>query len=101
MLKLPLVLDIDVTQEDIDNGVRSDCASCPVARAINLRLAEYGVRAHVGPFMISLWNIDKGGRLTGSRVVQVSTPSRAYRALAMFDLGETITPFTFRLALRK
>lgn len=36
-----LELDVEVTQDDIDQGVARDCYECPGARAINRALEEF------------------------------------------------------------
>lgn len=78
---------LEVTQEDIDSGVMVDGERCMVARC----LARYfpGHKLLVGSFWIR-WFSD-------TEVVRLLLPSYVADKILMFDLGKTVTPFSFEL----
>lgn len=81
-------IKIDVTQEDIDSGLRGSCHDCPVARAILGVLAPLNV-VLVGTTYISLEK--PGCRWTGRSTKKIS------KFIQQFDSGILVKPFSFSL----
>lgn len=82
-----MIVTIDVTRDDIDQGVRTDCMQCPVARAIRRALGlDYDVS--VGPSDMDL------GQHT---YLSVLTPAHAAAFMGHFDAGHPVAPFRFEL----
>ncbi len=76
---------IEVTAEDIENGDRSACETCPIARAA----ARAGLEmVNVGRHTIS-WGPSWRNR-------RALPPAACSFAIA-FDLGEPVQPFAFDL----
>lgn len=87
------LLVVEVTQEDIDNGVPANGSGCPIARALH-RLGFIGVS--VGCRSVTWFDPSHG--------VQMSRlPREAIRFVRAFDLGASsflsYRPFTFALQL--
>lgn len=78
---------INVTQRDIDRGVRSTLTSCPIALAIKRRVVEDSTVA-VTQFAV----------LYGT-FMSSPFPYRATQFIYHFDLGKPVKPFTFTLEL--
>ncbi len=83
---------VRVTQEDIDEGVRGDCAGCPVARAL-LRTVPGILAAHVSTGHVDL------EMYVAPDFVDIPLPSIAVTAIAEFDAGYPMSPFDFDLPL--
>jgi hypothetical protein len=81
------VVRINVTQADIDEGVRCDSFSCPIARAAQRVL---GLEVSVTPRSIK----DHGTFLLGK------LPPRAAAFVHNFDLSNPVKPFAFSVTLR-
>lgn len=76
-------MKVIVTQEDIDNGDRTQSARCPIALAIS---RAYGIK-----------NIAVGmDRVTGMSKTRW-LPIEAQNFVLAFDNGEPVEPFEFRL----
>lgn len=88
---------IQVTQEDISEGIKNDCYSCAIARAIN---------RHLGPD----YQADVAGRYSGvlaitygdRRICQWMQHMQHIAATLIpwinaWDKGEPVQPFSFRL----
>ena len=86
---------ITVTQEDINQGVRRKCDSCPIALAINriLRM-EYksSCFAHV-----YIKNRETGGVIYRT----IPLPDIAFNFILNFDRKEEVYPITFTLDIPK
>jgi len=75
---------IEVTAEDIKNGVFTDCRSCPVALALD---------RHTGDW----WSV---GTSTATRIetgARFLLPPSACRWIHNFDCGDPVEPFSFEL----
>lgn len=96
---------IHVTQEDIEHGVKGECAACPVARAVD---RETGKWSYVGGSCITvyetlnealrpkpLFRTDAEFKLHGKK--RYDTPRSATRFINRFDTGEPVKPFNFYL----
>lgn len=75
---------IEVTQEDIDHGVRGSCKECPIARAMQRAGFKF---PRVNRY--SAWWFFPYG--------QCDLPDIAQRAVRRFDLGHGMSPFAFDL----
>lgn len=83
---------IEVTQEDIDHGVRTSCHSCPVARAARraaLRATGRRIAVDVAP-----WDI----RFGRDYFVERPLPNAAQQFIKLFDLRHAVRPFSFEIA---
>lgn len=87
-------IKVEVTAEDIANGVRGSCRNCPVALAIDraLKLDEYE-SANVGK---RDWIIDNGERGQRDRIL----PRAARYFIREFDSGGWAKPFTFNIRMK-
>ena len=75
---------VDVTQEDIENGVAEDCLSCPIAialeRATNKKWAVGSEEVCPNDFIGPVYRL----------------PQSARRFINRFDSGGVVKPFRFR-----
>lgn len=78
-------MKIEVTQQDIDSGKKSDTSCCPVALAM--------ARA-VEPLRVSV--ITKWASIDGR---YHSLPPEVTTFIKRFDIGGAVDPFTFELQL--
>lgn len=77
---------IEVTQQDIDKGIRGNSCACPVAWAIRSAIGDGDIEIRVGEDLITVGN------------AQVPVPKIAYRFIRAFDYGlYSVEPFTFTL----
>jgi hypothetical protein len=81
-------LEIQVSQEDIDRGIREDSARCVVARAIARTIPD-ATRIEVDTQAI---RFTSGGK----RLIYL-TPWTAQNYVVAFDAGDEIKPFEFRI----
>lgn len=89
-----MVVTIDVTAEDIAEGKQIICTACPVARAINRRLAP-GWEAAVGSGEYVLDPETWSDHCS----VEGLLPPAASEFILAFDLGRPVAPFSFQLDL--
>ncbi len=82
---------IEVTQEDIDNGNRGACCTCPIALA-SKRTAEA-----VAGFPLSVQAGSGCVRFYRVGSVLRSTPTIAGDFMYAFDHGRKVRPFSFEL----
>lgn len=87
-------MKINVTQRDIDSGLRNDCTLCPVARAIKRRL---GKSKSVQVFETSIDIYNSKDRLEK----QYNIPELAQLFIKNFDTGCPVGPFSFTLNLKE
>jgi hypothetical protein len=78
---------IEVTQQDIDNGVQCSSVRCPIALAAQRQIGCRWVS--VGPNHLD----------TGHKRVPLPANARAFEYA--FDLGDPVQPFSFEIALDK
>ena len=76
---------IEVTQEDIDHGIRNDCTECPVALAIKRASGNW-----FGVIVLVLNGICVRGRT-------YRTPRQVAQFIQAYDRGESVGPITFTL----
>lgn len=84
-----MLVKIQVTQEDINNGIKFKCESCPVALAIK-RLLKPNVKVLVGDIISFMTN-------DSSEWKDVVTPERVWDFLVQFDNKRPVQPFSFEL----
>ena len=77
---------IEVTQEDIDKGVKENCVKCPVA--LSLRRLFPGE-----------WEVDVGDDAIYAGGNWYTPPDEAQEFIAKFDAGEPVAPFSFDVDL--
>ncbi len=81
---------INVTQEDIDNGLRTSSCKCPIARAAK---REFGLPALISPsFSLFL--------LKDYENILFSLPSSARDFINDFDGERPVKPFSFQISQR-
>ena len=79
---------IEVTQDDINNGKPHTCSSCPVALAIS-RTTNY--KAEVGLYIITLFNSK------GFSYRSIKIPADIRQFIKAFDSYMPVSPFSFEL----
>lgn len=79
-------MKIQVTQEDIDNGVRASCKFCPVASAIR--------RAFNNKAVVRTYNLDVS---INDKLILL--PLEAVDFILLFDAEVKVKPFEFELDL--
>lgn len=79
-------LKINVTKDDIRNGIPSMTTACPIARAFK-RVKILNVRVHNTSYKVK----DLTYRL----------PKKAQRFINDFDNGYFVEPFSFNVGIRK
>jgi hypothetical protein len=88
-------MKIQVTQEDIDQGIRGMCYACPVARAINRHLRE-GYFSAVGIILIEIEDAEQ------IQFHEIDTPEIAAEFIRRFDhlsIRCTVEPIEFDLCI--
>ena len=89
-----MLLNVDVTQADIDGGVRNSCTQCPIATAARRATGVPRLNfVYVYRTGIDIWN---GPR----RSHQFILPSIALGFMARFDRGKPVEPFSFQVEER-
>lgn len=88
-------MTIEVTQEDIDQGVRGDPRTCMVVRACN---RQAPVKDPDGWYAGSSWSFDPIVCLWHYRAqYRWPVPREVVDRMHAFDLGEKVEPFAFDL----
>jgi hypothetical protein len=89
-------IKVEVTQEDIDDGIPTDAESCPVALALRREFDVEGVCPiiRVTHRTVSITALD-GRRLEGR------LPDRARRFVNLFDDDSDVEPIAFNLRLTR
>lgn len=100
MIHAPTMLDlltdddkavtVSVTQEDIDEGVRGEPGTCPLARALNR--VYRGATVLVGTLHIAVYEADR------RQYVKTTTVELSHFVMD-FDHGLLVRPFSFRWIL--
>jgi len=87
-------LHVDVTQDDIENGLRGKGAACPIAIAVNRALKLEGVKIH--SIDINGENFDVDGATAYN--VSYCDPQRnhIFQFINDFDKEHFVQPFSFR-----
>ena len=86
-------MKIQVTQQDIDNGLKGLCTHCPVAlafkRVIQGGSVEVGDAAYIFPY-----NFD-------GPTVMITLPEFVHKFIRAFDSGNKVEPFEFECEVDK
>lgn len=80
---------VHVTQEDIDNGKRTDCKCCPIALAIGRIFPDSVIHVIRDIHVFSKTGID-------SKIYKHTDASRAF--VTRFDARDPVEPFEFELS---
>lgn len=83
-----MIVDVEVTQEDIASGKRYNSCQCPIAMATK-RAVGPGIDAYVGLGFADLWK--------ASKLVKIRLPESANKFVDAFDSGKPVEPATFPL----
>lgn len=86
-------LHINVTEQDIREGCRSEASNCPIALAGNRALREQGIDylyLNASPHFIAIHNDDEEAVFSCD-----SVPIDARVFMREFDSGEEVDPFEF------
>jgi hypothetical protein len=86
-----------VIQEDIDNGERQDCNTCPIA--ISLARVLPGLAAEVFPDEIVLWEEDEGFRGRPSYTADMSDDGQVF--IFAFDDAQPVEPLTLTVKFKR
>lgn len=87
---------INVTQEDINNGVKGSPRKCPVALAVQRQIPSARVFVQTGYYVKR--------KLFSSRQIDFKIPYQVGNRIVSFDFGhdfagEKMEPFTFQLEI--
>lgn len=85
-------ISVNVTQEDIDNGVRGDACNCPVALAIG--------RATEHKYVVMAWR-EILLTIKCNIVYRIDTPRYVSNFIESFDAKRNVCPFSFNLEFGK
>lgn len=93
------IIEVNVTQEDIDRGVRYNCTYCPIAKAM-YRLVAFDLTSNDNYLTIDncVRLIEARGYGSLSKYI-IKLPTIAHRFIAAFDLGYACEPFKFGLII--
>ena len=78
-------VEVKVTQSDIDNGVKNNCYSCPIALAIDRVVGRFHVSVNALSAKVGLWE------------GWWNTSSQQSRFIESYDKGYRVEPFSFTL----
>jgi hypothetical protein len=91
-------MTITVTQEDIDNGERWDCALCPVALALKRAIGKpVSVNADGGLTVVDYDLASDLASFTSYSPVIASHQDSVTEFIRKFDEGDDVEPFTFEV----
>ena len=93
-------VEIDVTQEHIEQGKRSNCAACPIALAITDMVKDF-VLVRVGAHEVRFGAANPDGYYSA---IEVSLPLEAQAFIRDYDKGElklspTLIALSFKLPI--
>jgi len=87
------MIEVDVTQEDINNGEQGKYRICPIALAVNRKLTNH--YCGVTPYDIFLYKKDTNGFVTC-----LDVPNKVTDFMLDFDTEKEVKPFKFNLDTR-
>lgn len=96
VIDIPDELTIEVTADDIQNGIRSDNCECAVARALK-RIPGVQPSAWV-EFGAASIEYDLDGQVYD---LTLTFPPEATEFIQAFDCGDPVRPFTFTAELEE
>ena len=82
-----MMITVEVTQEDIDHGVKGNCVKCPIAKAIGR--AAGNTDCGVGITRAHLYSGHERG------LISFKLPIEAQNFIERFDDGFEVQPFSF------
>jgi hypothetical protein len=87
-------VEIDVTQEDIEKGVRNDCANCPIAKAFSRRLEAHNLN-------LTLMEVCHEHVVIANKeaAAEFDLPQEASNFISAFDNKRPVAPFKFKAKL--
>ena len=88
-MTIPDILRIEVTQEDIDGGMRRSCGGCPIALAVRRALGP----SHAA--YVSAGAIDVFAGPPQKHLASYDLPNAAYTFVLDFDNRLYVQPFRF------
>jgi hypothetical protein len=77
-------LTIEVTQEDIERGVKQECWDCPIALALFRTTGKE-------------WSVAPSSCRELGTLTDYIFPAEATEFIRSFDLGYPVSPFSFKL----
>ena len=83
---------IEVTQEDISNGVRGFCSLCPIARALKRTFPEWDCIVQGNNFEFRQIN-------SPYEVVYMKTSNEVRKFISRFDRYFSVFPFSFAIEM--
>jgi hypothetical protein len=89
-----MLTQIDVTQEDIDNGIERSCGFCPVALAVRRATDK---NASVDEEDMQVWEFVDGLR----RYEVATTPTEVTIFIKRFDRGMDVQPLSFTVEFQE
>ena len=96
-------LTISVTQEDINQGVKSNCRACPIALA-TLRILEVAQipfdKEFIDVVHRAIYTHGINGYL-GNKGIKFKLPIEATHFISCFDNGLPVVPFSFEIDIDK
>lgn len=94
---LNLNVRIEVTQEDIDAGVKGSCSQCPIGRAFERALGP-GFGIQYGSQGVNLLHSDS---VYKQATLATALPRECRNFVMDFDAGLMVRPFNFSVAIPK
>lgn len=88
---------VEVTEEDIREGERDNCRSCPIALALQRALPPDVELVTVGRYY-ARWAFDES---KFALWFAATLPLQAKRFIALFDDGMAVEPFAFELFMEE
>ena len=79
-----VTITFDITQDDIDQGIRSNCIDCPIARSASREFPGYSVAVGSAIHL-----------RTDGRYFMGELPAKASDFVYDFDHGLRVEPFSF------
>lgn len=92
-------LKIEVTQGDIDNGVKDSPWFCPISRAVDRALAASGVMGETAVTYKAIAVFEDDDLVQAA--LRAVPPELAVNFMKDFDSERTCLPFSFQLSLEK
>ena len=90
---------IEVTQEDIDQGVRCDTDNCPVALAIGRQFKDcFAVLVGDANAAVFRFYHDERSNMTRQTRSDFPLPQEAKTFVVDYDAGEEVAPFAFEVS---
>lgn len=89
-------IEINVTQEDIEKGVRNDAMHCPIARAFSRALEPHNL--NIGTLTVQYEDVLFGNK---EAAASYDLPQEAGVFVLAFDHNDQVKPFRFKAKLNE